>query len=113
MQKYLLWGAMGLVSLVMVMGGVMKLTGQEMALASFSTLGLPVWFGMFIGVCELAGAAGLWVKRTSALAALGIALIMIGAIYYHVMHTPLSEGVPAIVVLVLCGFIILRRRAGA
>lgn len=113
MQKYMLWGAMGLVSLVMLAGGASKLMGVEMALQSFATLGLPAWFGVFIGLCEVAGAIGIWIKRTSILAALGIAIIMVGAVYYHVMHTPIVEGVAAFVVLVLCLYIIARRRAEA
>ena len=87
-MKYVIWIAMALVSVVMLMGGVMKLTGNEMALSSFATLGLPLWFGTFIGLCEIAGAIGIWLRRTSMLAAMGIAVIMIGGIYYHAVHTP-------------------------
>lgn len=111
-MKYLTWIAMGIVTLVMLMGGVMKLTGNEMATASFAVLGLPAVFGTFIGLCELAGAVGLWLRRTSMLAAIGIAIIMVGAVYYHVVHTPIAEGVPAIVVLLCCGWIISRRGGG-
>jgi len=110
-MKYVLWAAMIIVTLVMIMGGVMKLTGNPMATASFATLGLPVWFATFIGVCELAGAAGLWLKRTSVLAATGIAIIMLGAIYFHVMHTPITEAIPAIVVF-LCSIFIISRKGG-
>ncbi|MEM6941331.1 MAG: DoxX family protein [Pseudomonadota bacterium] len=111
-MKYATWAAMGIVTLVMLAGSSMKLTGNEMALTSFSTLGLPDWFGLFIAVCEIAGAIGLWLRRTSVLAAAGIAVIMIGAIYYHLVHTPVGEGVPALVVLVCCGLIISRRGGG-
>ena len=111
-MKYVTWIAMAIVTLIMLMGGVMKLTGNEMATASFGVLGLPAWFATFIGVCELAGAVGLWLRRTSMLAAMGIAVIMVGAVYYHVMHTPIAEGVPAIVVLLCCGWIISRKGGG-
>lgn len=111
-MKYLIWVGMALVSLVMLAGGASKLTGNEMALASFSKLGLPAWFGTFIGVAEIAGAFGIWLKRTSALAALGIAIIMAGALYYHIMFPPLAAGVPAAVVLSICAFIISRRGTG-
>lgn len=111
-MKYVTWIAMGIVTLVMLMGGVLKLTGNEMATASFAVLGLPALFGTFIGVCEIAGAIGLWLRRTSMLAAIGIAIIMVGAVYYHVVHTPIAEGVPAMVVLACCGWIISRRGGG-
>jgi len=103
---------MAIVTLVMLMGGAMKLAGNPMATASFTTLGLPAIFGTFIGACEIAGAVGLWLRRTSMLAAIGIAIIMIGAIYYHIMHTPIAEGIPAMVVLICCGLIISRRGGG-
>lgn len=96
---------MAIVTLVMVMGGVMKLSGNPVATASFTTLGLPAFFATFIGICELAGAIGIWLTKTSRLAAIGIALIMVGAIYYHVVHTPIAEGIPALVVLACCALI--------
>ena len=111
-MKYAIWIAMAIVSLIMLMGGFMKLTGNEMALKSFADLGLPSWFGTFIGVCEIAGAIGLWLRRTSMLAALGIAAIMVGAVYYHIAYPPLSAGVPALIVLALSGWIASRRGAG-
>jgi len=111
-MKYITWAAMAIVTLIMLMGGTMKLMGNPMATASFATLGLPAIFGTFIGVCEIAGGLGLWLRRTSMLAAIGISIIMIGAIYYHIMHTPLTEGIPAMVVLICCGWIISRRGGG-
>lgn len=110
-MKYVLWAAMAIVTVVMLLGGVMKLSGNPVALQSFADLGLPSWFGTFIGVCEIAGAIGLWLRRTSMLAAMGIAVIMVGALYYHISFPPLSAGVPAAVVLV-CSLYIISRRGG-
>ena len=111
-HKYLSMAVMAIVTLVMLMGGAMKLTGNPQATQSFSVLGLPASFATFIGVCEIAGGIGIWLRRTSLLAAAGIAIIMLGAIYFHVMHTPLSQGIPALVVLLCCGFIISRKGTG-
>ncbi|MEM1106406.1 MAG: DoxX family protein [Pseudomonadota bacterium] len=111
-MKYVVWAGMAIVSLVMLMGGSAKLAGQEMALTSFSQLGLPSWFALFIAVSEIAGAFGLWIRRTSFWAALGIAIIMAGAIYYHLSFPPAAAGVPALVVLLICGYIISRRGTG-
>lgn len=80
--------------------------------ASFGTLGLPPWFGYFIGACEVAGAVGLFIRRLSMLAAAGISIIMIGALYFHIMHTPLSQGIPALAILLLSAFIIKERLGG-
>lgn len=108
-MKYVIWAAMVIVTLIMLMGGAMKLSGNPTATASFTTLGLPAVFGTFIGVCEIAGALGIWLRKTSMLAAIGIAIIMLGALYYHFMHTPLTEGIAAFVVL-LCSLLIISRK---
>ncbi len=111
-MKYVTWVAMGIVSLIMVLGGAAKLMGQPMATTSFATLGLPAVFGTFIGLCEVAGGIGVWFRKTSKLAAMGITVIMVGAIYYHVVHTPLAQGIPALVVLICCGWIIASKQPG-
>lgn len=112
-RKLTLTIAMSLVALIMLAGGGAKLAGVPQMHASFAALGLPNWFGYFIGACEVAGAIGLFVRQLSALAASGIAAIMVGAVYFHVAHTPVAQAIPAVVVLVLCGYIVQQRRAGA
>ncbi len=111
-MKYATWLAMGLATLVMLAGGGAKLTGHPIAHQSFADLGLPGWFGYFIGLCEVAGAAGLWVRQTSSLAAMGIAGIMVGAIYYHISYPPLPAGIPALLVLLSVALIGARGGAG-
>ena len=80
--------------------GVGKLMGVPMMHQSFSTMGLPSWFGYFIGACELAGAVGLLLLQTRKLAASGLVVIMLGAVYFHVAYSEPSA-VPAIVLLAL------------
>ncbi|MEM0930452.1 MAG: DoxX family protein [Pseudomonadota bacterium] len=111
-MKYLTWAGMVVVTLIMLMGGFAKLAGQEMALASFTKLGLPGWFAMFVAVAEICGAVGIWIRRTSIWAALGIAVVMLGAIHYHVSYPPITAGIPAVVVLLICGLIVSRRGTG-
>ena len=111
-MKYAVWAAMAIVTLMMLMGGVMKLMGNPAATTSFATLGLPALLATFIGVCEIAGAFGIWFRRTSMYAAGGIAIIMVGAVYYHLMHSPVAEAIPAFVVLICCGLIVNRRGTG-
>ena len=112
MIKYVTWAGMAIVTFVMLMGGSAKLTGQEMVLESFANLGLPGWFATFIGVAEICGAVGIWLRRTSMWAAIGIAIIMVGAIYYHLMFPPVGAGLPALVILIICGTTIYRRGTG-
>ncbi|MDA8586827.1 DoxX family protein [Rhodobacteraceae bacterium] len=111
-MKYLLWGAMAVVSAVMIIGGYAHLTDAKMSHVSFTRLGLPNWFGYFIGACEILGGIGLWLRRTSFLAAIGIGVIMVGAIFYHVSFPPFSAGVPAMMVMLCSIFIIMRKGGG-
>ena len=80
--------------------GAGKLMGVPIMHQSFATMGLPSWFGYFIGACELAGAVGLLLLQTRKLAASGLVVIMLGAVYFHVAYSEPSP-VPAIVLLAL------------
>lgn len=113
MKKYIQYVPYMFVTLIMLTGGAMKLTGQEMAVKSFADLGLPTWFATFIGVCEIAGAVGIWLPRFSSLSALGIGLIMVGALYYHITFPPLQAAVPALLVLLCAIYIFSQRRHNA
>jgi len=90
--------------------GTGKLMGVEMLHQSFQNLGLPSWFGYFIGLAEVAGAVGLLVPRLASLAGAGLGLIMIGAVGYHLAFDPIGAAVPALVLLVLSGTVAWVRR---
>lgn len=83
-------------------GGAAKLAGIPYFHGSFAELGLPGWFGYFIGACEVLGAAALFVRPLRTAAALGLLVIMVGATGYHLVHTPPLLAVPAIVMALLC-----------
>ena len=108
--NYPLMLAIVLVALYVGGGGIAKLAGVPYVHSSFPALGLPEWFGYFIGVCEVLGAIGLFIRPLSALAALGIGIIMIGATYYHAVYTPTLQAAPAFVLTILCGYIFIKRR---
>jgi len=104
------WIAIILLALPIGAAGVGKLMGVDMLHQSFKLMGLPGWFGYFIGLCELSGAIGLLVPRLSATAATGILAIMVGAIGFHVFFTPLSAGIPALVLALMAITIIFARK---
>ena len=81
--------------------GVMKLMGTPELHQSFAMMGLPEWFGYFIGAAEAAGSIALFIPRLRKLAAAGLAIIMVGAAYFHIAYG-IPSPVPAIVLLVLC-----------
>jgi putative oxidoreductase len=99
-----------LVALYVGAGGIAKLLGVPYVHSSFPKLGLPVWFGYFIGVCEVLGSIGLLMPPLSALAAMGVGVIMVGATYYHATYTPIFQAAPAFVLTILCAYIFIRRR---
>jgi len=78
-RNYGLLIAIALVILYVGAGGIAKLAGVPYVHSSFPKLGLPGWFGYFIGACEVLGAIALLIRPLSALAALGIGIIMVGA----------------------------------
>lgn len=88
-----------------------KLSGESSAVEGFDVIGAGQWFRYFIGIVELAGAIGLVIPRLSGLAAIGLALLMVGAAYtnafiidgYFPVITPL-------ILLVLFVFVAWGRR---
>ena len=87
-------------ALVFAAAGIEKLAGTPLLHHSFKVMGLPEWFGYFIGACELSGALGLLWPRTRKLAAIGLAVIMMGAIYYHIKFA-IQSPTPAVTLLFL------------
>jgi putative oxidoreductase len=100
-----------LLALPLLLAGGAKLAGVPQLHASFGILGLPSWFGYFIGAAEVAGALGLFILPLQRLAAAGIAPIMAGALFFHLKHTPWAEGLPALLLLALSLWLALRRPA--
>lgn len=105
---YGLWAIIALSSLAFIAAGIGKLMGVEMMHHSFAVLGLPAFTGYLIGACEIAGAIGLLVKKLSSLAAAGLGLIMIGAMYYHLQFDP--QGFIAAALLFVFSIIIFQGR---
>jgi uncharacterized membrane protein YphA (DoxX/SURF4 family) len=110
-RNYPLRVAIALVVLYVGAGGAAKLAGVPYVHSSFLKLGLPAWFGYFIGVCEVLGCIALLVRPLRALAALGLAIIMVGATYYHAVYTPVLQAAPAFILLILGAYIFWTSRA--
>ncbi len=69
--------------------GFPKITGDPMAAAGFAQAHLPLWFMYFIGIAEILGAIGLWVRRYSlaTYAAYGLWVILAGAVVTTLIFT--------------------------
>src|ERR687886_2332621 len=84
---YALWTIQGLLAIIFLLAGGMKLAMSAEELAAAMTLPLPIAFVRFIAVCEVLGALGLVLPgifriRTdlTPLAAKGLVVLMIGAV---------------------------------
>lgn len=106
------WLPLVLLGLSMIMAGAGKLAGVPELHASFAAMGLPEWFGYFIGLAELLAGIAMFVRKWTALAAFGLIPIMIGATYYHIAYQ-VPSAVPAIVFIILAVYAVIVRKKEA
>ena len=83
-------------------GGAAKNMKEE-----FAVYGLPPWFMYLIGACKILLAlmllAGTWMPVWSGPAALGMAVLMAGAVTMHIkVKDSLTKAAPSVTVLALC-----------
>jgi len=72
----------------------------------FTSYGLPIWFMWLVGVVKVGLAllllASIYYPQTEAVAAYGIAILMVGAVLMHIkIGDPLKKSLPAFTFLVL------------
>ena len=109
-KNFITWIITILLSLIFMGAGFAKLSGAGEMVQVFSLFGLPHWFRLAIGGLEVVGALFLLIPILTGCAAFGLSIIMIGAITCHVMFTPLTQGIPAVVAIILLNNIILTRK---
>lgn len=110
-MSYALWIVQGLLALVFLGLGLMKLTMPLDDPAM--TMGLPVLFIRFIGLAEVLGATGLVLPgllkiRTGLvpLAASGLAIVTVGATAFHLLNGDgLAMASFPLIVALLSGFV--------
>ena len=93
-----------------LLAGVAKLLGAKPIAEQFEEFGLSSWMMRAVGVLEVAGAVGLFTEPLAFWAALGLVLLMIGAVGNHLkVKHPISKSVPAGVLLILSILLIVLR----
>ncbi len=100
-MRILSWVLRGLLAAMFLFAGLFKLSGNPEAVKTFDQLGLGQGFRIFVGLCEVAGALGLFLGPLSAIAAAALAALMVGAVASHLLVLGPSAA-PAAVVLVVC-----------
>lgn len=114
-MNILLWIIQILLVFVFLFAGGLKLVipaDQLQAQAPPEAIRFSQWFMTLIGVCEVLGGLGLvlpgltrkW-KGLTAVAALGLTIIMIGAVVVSIMGGGLAAGLIPFVVGLLCAFV--------
>jgi putative oxidoreductase len=99
-----------LLAALFVLSGVTKLVGQQQALEAFAHMGYSDWFRLLIGALETAGGIGLAIPSTAKAAAIGLLVIMAGAVY-SVFQIGESLVPPVVVGALLIARIALDRRS--
>lgn len=114
-RNIIAWILQALLAAMFIYSGAHKLMDLAGTTKNFEGMGLPGWFATLIAVAELLGGIGLLVPRTVRPAALGLIVIMLGAVYMHATKIPggLAGGTAAIVSLVLLVVVYLLRRPTA
>lgn len=75
-----LWVLQVIVALSMLSASLTKVTAYPASVETFDKIGFGSWFMYAIGALELAGAIAVLVPILSGLAALGVSLLLVGAI---------------------------------
>ena len=119
-MNILVWIIQILLSLTFLFSGGTKLflsAEKLQSMAPPNAIVWPGWFLTFIGVCEVLGGLGLVLpgllrrqQYLTPLAAVGLTIIMIGAVITTVMSLGVAAAVPPLIVGLLCAFVAYYRR---
>ncbi len=90
-----------LLTLAFLGSGIMKLMGVEQSRQGFENWGYPIFFMYLIGLCEVAGAVGLWLRRFSYAAKVCFIILMAGAVLTHLVFDTVKDAVPPIILIIL------------
>ncbi len=88
----MVWVPSLLLAFIFLMAGVPKLAGADAHIRHFEVWRYPDWFRLVVGAIEMTSAVLLLVPRLAFAGAIGIAVIMAGATYTHLIRVPEEAG---------------------
>jgi uncharacterized membrane protein len=104
-----LWVVQEVMAVMFVMDGLPKVSGDPVMVDLFNAVGAGQWLRYVVGALELAGAIGLLVPRVCGLAALGLAMLLVGATLTNIVVLGASPAIPIAYLLVAAVIAWLRR----
>ncbi len=103
-KKIALWTLSILLGAMFVFSGLSKLLQLDAVKPMFVHYGYAPWFAVLIGASETLGGLGLLIPRLAGIAAIGLSIIMAGAVYTHFSHHEFAHGmIPVVLLLLLVG----------
>jgi uncharacterized membrane protein YphA (DoxX/SURF4 family) len=98
-----LWIATGMLAILFLTAGGAKFIG--LMNDEFKAWGYTADFAVMIGILEILGAVSLMFKRVAGWAAVGLIVIMLGAVWTHAVHQEYVAMVSPIVVIAALAFV--------
>lgn len=95
-----------LISALFIFAAIPKLMADPMAVAGFTAAGLPLWFVYLIGISEVVGVIGLWIPFLRNWAALGLSVVLIGAITLTAIFVSIPMAILPLVALIVLGVVV-------
>lgn len=106
-----LWVERIIISLVFGIAGLAKVLGLAFEVEAFERWNFPVGFMYFIGILEVAGALGVWMRKLAPFAALCLAVLAVGAVATRLVHAEwVAVLVTALVLAITLHFVWQQRR---
>ncbi|MBN9016656.1 MAG: DoxX family protein [Rhizobiales bacterium] len=111
----LVWILRIVLAALFLMAAFMKLSGQQMMVDEFGVIGLGQWFRYLTGLLELVGAIALLVPAVSAVGAVLLLCVDVGAFFAQafVLHGDMIHTIVIAVLLVLLIYLQRDRLAAA
>lgn len=103
------WIIQVLIAGLFLMMGSQKLMSDPETVANFTRWGMPDKIYLVIGTFEVLGAIGLLIPRVAGLAAVGLIMLMVGALFTHLTHNEMGMAMLPLVVMILLGVIVYLR----
>lgn len=103
-----LWVIQIMVAGLFLFMGMGKLMSDPEVVANFTRWGMPDKMYLVIGFFEVLGAIGLLIPRLAGFAAVGLILLMGGALFTHLTHGEIMALLP-LTVMILLGIVVYLR----